>query len=224
MTVLGIETATHLCGAALVRRGNLLAERFVDERNVHAERLMELIQGVTADHGRLEAVEGIAVSIGPGSFTGLRIGASIAKGLAFGGDKLLIGVPTLQALIERARRESPVGGRAHELAAVLPARRGEYFMMRESTGEVRVVRRESVVDECRRNTLVLTGDTGGLKLTAEGAADIPEVEDHLRRCSASSVAYIGERMFLEGRRDDIKTLEPRYLLEFFLRVDMMERT
>jgi tRNA threonylcarbamoyladenosine biosynthesis protein TsaB len=224
MTVLGIETATQVCGAALIRDGSVIAERSVNERNVHAERVMGLIGQVTADGGGLRDVDGIAVSIGPGSFTGLRIGASVAKGLAFGGEKAVVGVPTLQALLEHARRTSRLAAGARELMAVIPARRGEYYTLRESVPDVRILDTPSLSSECLREGLMLTGEFGAKGNTGSGMDGIPVVEVFARCCSPSAVALLGERMLREGRHDDLATLEPRYLLDFFQSVDKMERT
>ena len=80
MTLLGIETATAVCGVALVRDGAVLAEKAVEERYAHAEKLFGFLDDVLESSGvPLCELQGIAVSIGPGSFTGLRIGLSVAR-------------------------------------------------------------------------------------------------------------------------------------------------
>ena len=219
MTLLAIETATRICGAAFLHDGTVLAEKEVDEKNVHAERLMGLIEDVLRDHGGLKAVDAIAVSIGPGSFTGLRIGVSVAKGLAYGGDKIIVGVPTLGALIERARRGSAIIRPSDTLVGLLQARKGEFFVAREGADEVRVVRGETIVAEGSAGNIVLTGDVESLGLSS----NLPIVEKSLRSCSAATLGLIGERMIRAGKRDNIETLEPHYMLEFFLNVHTMER-
>lgn len=99
MKVLGIETSTLLGGVALVEDDLLVAESRINVAVAHSERLMGEIAHVLR-HARLapDAVDAIAVSIGPGSFTGLRVGLSTAKGLAYGTGKPLVAVPTLEAL------------------------------------------------------------------------------------------------------------------------------
>ena len=99
MIVLGLETATNVCGVALVDDDRVLAEFSTSGRLTHSQRLMPLVeQALTEagiDRGRLD---GIAVSAGPGSFTGLRIGLATAKGLGFALDRPVLAVPTLDAL------------------------------------------------------------------------------------------------------------------------------
>jgi tRNA threonylcarbamoyladenosine biosynthesis protein TsaB len=78
--ILGIETATAVCAAAVAGGGHVFAESSLEEKYIHAERLMSMVDEVLRESGRsLAALDAIAVSIGPGSFTGLRIGLSVAK-------------------------------------------------------------------------------------------------------------------------------------------------
>jgi tRNA threonylcarbamoyladenosine biosynthesis protein TsaB len=97
--ILNLETATPVCSVALSRHGNLLGYREADGDKSHATRLTVLIQELLADHLlEMDEVDAISLSMGPGSYTGLRIGASVAKGMAYGSGKPLIGIPTLKAL------------------------------------------------------------------------------------------------------------------------------
>jgi len=95
--ILAIDTSTWVCAVALLRDGVVVAAR--DEpAESHAATLPLLVETVLADaRERLEPGDAIAVSIGPGSFTGLRIGLSLAKGMAFAGSLRVVGVPTLDA-------------------------------------------------------------------------------------------------------------------------------
>ncbi|MBN2355030.1 tRNA (adenosine(37)-N6)-threonylcarbamoyltransferase complex dimerization subunit type 1 TsaB, partial [candidate division KSB1 bacterium] len=103
MIILGIETATQVCGVALARDGVLLCEYRSNMKNIHARVLTASIEKIWQD-AQVEAgqLNGIAVSIGPGSFTGLRIGLSTAKGIAFAVGCPIMAVPTLQALAHQA--------------------------------------------------------------------------------------------------------------------------
>ena len=93
MTILQIETATTMCAVALAKDGVVLAQKQLDERNIHAEVITLYIDEVIASAGLKYAdVDAIAVSCGPGSYTGLRIGVSTAKGLCYALDKPLIAV------------------------------------------------------------------------------------------------------------------------------------
>jgi len=97
--VLGIDTATVVAGTAVVTEGKTIAERFVNNRLTHSQNLMPMIDQVLKDAGvTSKDLDGLAVSIGPGSFTGLRIGLATAKGLAQVLNLSLAGVSTLDVL------------------------------------------------------------------------------------------------------------------------------
>jgi tRNA threonylcarbamoyladenosine biosynthesis protein TsaB len=97
--ILCIETATEVCSVALFRDHRLLGIRESSARNVHSSMLTTFIRELTASPGPgLAALDAIAVSMGPGSYTGLRIGVATAKGLCYALDRPLVAVPTLQAM------------------------------------------------------------------------------------------------------------------------------
>ncbi len=99
MKLLAIETATLAGGVALMGEEGLIAEIRLHVETRHSERLLPVIDRLFLDGGiGLADLDAIAVSIGPGSFTGLRVGLGTAKGLAMGSGKPLVGVPTLEAM------------------------------------------------------------------------------------------------------------------------------
>jgi tRNA threonylcarbamoyladenosine biosynthesis protein TsaB len=113
-------------GIALYEDGQLRAEIVRDVAGRHAERLLPELDAVLGALGwRPGELSGIGVSIGPGSFTGLRVGLATVKGIAFGGSPRVIGVPTLAALAEQGAREA--SRMADPVAALLDARRGEVY-------------------------------------------------------------------------------------------------
>jgi tRNA threonylcarbamoyladenosine biosynthesis protein TsaB len=224
--ILGIETSTTVCGAALARQGTVVHESSVDERNVHSERLLTQIHEVLhAARCSPRKLQGIAVSIGPGSFTGLRIGLSVAKGIAYGAGLPVVGVPTLLALAEHAAATSHLDPGAKVLAA-LDARRDEvYAQMCEWSGAECVAvgpptdaRAEQLVEELPEGRIFLTGDGVGKIVAVRAAAvrNLERIQGPGERCSAARVALMGERMFNAGMKDDLTTLEPSYIKEFFL--------
>lgn len=100
--ILSIETSSQLCSVALHDQGRLIAASQSEEEGAHAKQLTLLIEDVIKKAGtKLSSLVGIAISIGPGSYTGLRIGLATAKGLCFGLDKPLIAVSTLKILAAR---------------------------------------------------------------------------------------------------------------------------
>jgi tRNA threonylcarbamoyladenosine biosynthesis protein TsaB len=119
---LGLETATWTASVGIVDDQCALAERSVRVSDSHARVLLGLIDDVLGDAGLgIADLDLLAVSIGPGSFTGLRIGLSVAKGIALAAGTAVTGVPTLEALARAA------GPRQGVVCPVLDARKGEVY-------------------------------------------------------------------------------------------------
>jgi tRNA threonylcarbamoyladenosine biosynthesis protein TsaB len=135
--ILAIETATKLCSVALGRDGELLAMREIDpsygkpsegkpEKLAHAEKVNVFIAEVMGEAGlTLKDLDAVAVGIGPGSYTGLRIGLSAAKGLCYALDKPIIGLSTLGTLVAAARMQ--YADLMGSLWPMIDARRMEVF-------------------------------------------------------------------------------------------------
>ena len=120
--LLAVDTATRVMGVALLRGETLLAEIATEGPRPHSERLLPGIDRVLALAGAaLHEVGAFAVSVGPGSFTGLRIGIATVKGFGLGDPRPVLGVPTLAALAAAA------AGAPGPVAALLDARRGEVY-------------------------------------------------------------------------------------------------
>lgn len=133
MKIVGIETSTLVGGVALLDDETLVAEYTLNVALTHSERLLSVLDQLLAATGTgLAEVDGLAVAVGPGSFTGLRIGLSTAKGLAFATGKPLVGVPTLDALA----RTLPFA--RHPVCPILDAKKGEVYacLYRTDRGEV----------------------------------------------------------------------------------------
>ncbi len=123
MKILALDTATEACSAALVFDGDI-AERYEVLGRGHAERLLPMVQEVLAEAGvALAAVDAIAFGRGPGSFTGLRIGAGVTQGLAFGANLPVVPVSDLAALAARTASHRSV---SHVLAC-LDARMSQVY-------------------------------------------------------------------------------------------------
>lgn len=104
MLILGIETSAKACSAALCRDGELLAQSYARTRLTHSRTLLPMIEDMLSNtETPKNAVDAIAVAQGPGSFTGIRIGISTAKGLCWGLNVPAIGVSTLEAMAQSAR-------------------------------------------------------------------------------------------------------------------------
>ena len=216
MHLLAIETSTQICAAALAENGRLLAEHRINIKNVHAARLFSVIHSVLDSASfKQNNLNGIAVSIGPGSFTGLRIGLSAAKGLAFGLNIPLVAVPTLQALA----RNAPI--RNGHVCAVLQSRIDEYYAAvyrRDNYNdslerETRIYSRQELV-QIVPNDACLIGHTSRLQEIAELKSRCffaPPAANHL---SAFVVAQIGGQKLINGDIATLETVEPRYYQQF----------
>ena len=125
MLLLALETAADVCGVALHDGDAVVAESSLRVARRHSAALLPLAEALLAAAGRSVAdVTAVAVSAGPGSYTGLRIGASTAKGLCTATGAALVPVPTLSALAEQAARWATDG---EFVVTALPSRRGEVY-------------------------------------------------------------------------------------------------
>lgn len=224
MKVLAIETATAVCGAAVVTEKDVLAEENLFDNHIHSEKLLTIIDTVQKRAGDCDV---IAVSIGPGSFTGLRIGLSVAKGLAFSQDKPLVAIPTLEALAQRAVLEG-TAGENDEVIAMIDARRNDAYAasytvqrsgMSGNWGPEALSLEILVSRFPEHGRIVLMGDAVAKLLQRHGAIlqndlrfRVPPIEHRL--CSAVSVGMLGVQKALRNDCADRATLEPLYVKEF----------
>ena len=216
MLVLGIETSTMQGGVALLSERGLLSEYLLNVKATHTERLLPLIDRALRDAGiTLRQIEGLAVAVGPGSFTGLRIGLSTAKGLAVAAGKPLVGVSTLEAMAWT------LPFCAYPVCPVLDARKGElYCALFRHEGE-RLIR--LMEDAALSPDSLLSWIQGATVFLGDGVTVygglLKERLKHLalfppsgqRTGSAATVAELGRRRLLQGQRDEISELTPRYL-------------
>ena len=122
MQVLALDTATEACSVALLTEGGLFG-RCEDVGRGHADAILGMVDATLAQGRlRLDQLDGIAASVGPGAFTGVRICVSVAQGLAFGAGLPVVAVTTLEALALQAMR-----GGARHVVACLDARMGEVY-------------------------------------------------------------------------------------------------
>jgi tRNA threonylcarbamoyladenosine biosynthesis protein TsaB len=227
--ILGIETATAVCAVALAEKGIVIGERSLEGRHIHAEELTVLLRDVCeAANVAPSGLEAIAVSIGPGSFTGLRIGLSVAKGLAFAASLPLVAVPTLEALAMQGARVAERSARY--FLPMLDARRGEVYagLYRREGDILREVMAVAAMGYAgvtkslpACENVVFLGDAVDLYSEYLRREKGPEhstmimLPRHQRISTAATVALLGERLFRSGERADLAAVEPFYLKEFF---------
>ncbi|MBK8499831.1 MAG: tRNA (adenosine(37)-N6)-threonylcarbamoyltransferase complex dimerization subunit type 1 TsaB [Flavobacteriales bacterium] len=211
--ILAIETTTKLCSVALGRDRAVLAQREVEtERHAHAEKVNIFIAEVMEEAGiKLADVDAVAVGIGPGSYTGSRIGLSAAKGLCYALDKPIIGVNTLTTLVEAARPAA--GNTGLPQWPMIDARRMEVFTQEydaqgKAMGEVTPL----VLDEAwaqAAGACCVFGDGAdkavGLWKSAPHVVHAPGIKAH-----AWAMLAHAEARLREGGADDLAYLVPLY--------------
>lgn len=223
MKILGIETATLVCAAAVVENGNIISEKSFTEPNKHSEKIISVINEVLNIAGNFDA---IAVSIGPGSFTGLRIGVSTAKGLAYSTGKPVVAVSTLEALIfniisSRASDENEI------VAALIDARRDEFYTALYNIRgneinlllEPQALRFNELLSKLPVTKVAFVGDGVQkfrqlIETNNYGSENLKFYPDSINFCRASSVALMGEKLLKSGITENITELEPVYIKDF----------
>jgi tRNA threonylcarbamoyladenosine biosynthesis protein TsaB len=209
--ILAIDTSTAQASVAVVEGLHPRAELSWNAGTNHSMTLFPSIDIVLRLGGTtLGDVTALVVAAGPGSFSGLRVGISAAKGLAFARDIPLVGVPTLDAAALEALR------RPGEVMAVLPAGRGQVYCARYAldpagfrrVSDYMILAPEKAAEEAGGAPLV--GEGAQLVAAARGddarGADVP---DGLRH--AAYLAELGSRYLASGGADQRDVLEPLYL-------------
>jgi len=221
--ILCIETGTDICSVGLARDGELISLRESDQGRDHAKRLGVFVDELLRETGVMpDELDAVAVGKGPGSYTGLRIGVSFAKGLCYGLQIPLVAVCSLDALAEVAIEDHEAGildVEAWDEATLCPmvdARRMEvytclYNAKGEPQGEVsaEIIDGESFADVRREGQLVIFGN---------GAAKCREVLPDATYInitpSARGLARLAQQRLSAGQVEDIAYFEPFYLKDF----------
>ncbi len=218
--ILNIETSTDVCSVAISDNGQVVFNKEDHSGPNHAVKLGvyvdEALSFIDAHGIPLEAV---AVSCGPGSYTGLRIGVSMAKGICYGRDVKLISIPTLELMaVPVLLGEHP----AEEDALIVPmldARRMEVYakVMDRALKEVRPIQADIVDADTYKEYL----DRGTVYFFGNGAEKCMEVINHPNarlvkgiEPLAKNMAPLAEKRFVEGKFEDVAYFVPFYLKDF----------
>ena len=213
--ILCLETSTTNCSVAIAVDGEIIAlQEDNNNKYSHAEKLHSFIDQVLAESGTLKSsLQAIAVSKGPGSYTGLRIGVSAAKGLCFAMDVPLIAIPTLEALAHQAVIENGC------IISMLDARRLEVYaavfssdnnQIRETKAEI--LDENSYDDYLKTNKVCFIGD-GVQKFKALCKHKNAVFIDN-KLPSAKQIGALAELKYHKNDFEDVAYFEPYYLKDF----------
>ena len=218
MKVLGVDTSTSCGSLGIIDDDAVVAEYALLRDETHSTRLVPAIQALLKE-ARLDLnkIDGMAVSLGPGSFTGLRVGLSAVKGLALAAERPVVGVPTLDALAFNLPFTPYV------ICPLVDARKGEVYTALYKDGEggrveqltpYQVVAPLDLLEKLPLQETIFLGD--GVEVYGELIEERLGVKvlfapPHLRFLRGSTVAEIGLQRFKKGETDDISSMVPIYV-------------
>ena len=225
--ILSIETGTDICSVALANDGELMALRESDEGRDHAKKVALFVDELLRETGvQPSDIDAIAVGKGPGSYTGLRIGVSFAKGMCYALNIPLIAIGSLDALAEVAREDFEAGildieeedWAQAKLCPMVDARRMEVYAQvfdveckAQSDVVAEVVTEESFNEWRSKGKFVIFGN--GAQKCAEM---LPDAIIESVVPSARGIVRLAEEAFNAGKFEDLAYFEPFYLKDFIV--------
>ena len=222
--LLNIETSTEVCSVALAKNGELLFETENAEGLNHSELLTVFIEEMlNANHIPPASIDAVAVSKGPGSYTGLRIGVSVAKGLCYALGKPLIGISTLDAMgkftAQNLQQYVKTSEKELLFCPMIDARRMEvYSSVYNAEGEqlepvsAKIIDEDSYSDYLRKNKILFFGNGASKcrdKLTHPNALFLGPP-----KASARFMLGLAEKKYNKREFEDVAYFEPFYLKNF----------
>ncbi len=222
--ILHIETATQFCSVALSDGDQVIAFRESNEKNAHSRVITVMIDEIFREYNlQLSSIDAVAVSQGPGSYTGLRIGVSTAKGLCYALDKPLISVGTLQAMAfgmaEIYLKQNP-GADNHLFCPMIDARRMEVYaaLFDQHNRQIREIKAEIITErsfeeEFKKRTVVFGGD-GADKCKTLLSVNGNAVFLNDFQPSTKYMVKLALEKFEKACFEDVAYFEPFYLKDF----------
>lgn len=219
MKLLAIESSGLVASAAVFADDTIVAEFTVNNKQTHSQTLLPMIDQVVTMSGiDLKELDAIATTSGPGSFTGLRIGAATAKGLGLALHKPIVPITTLEALAFR------LAGRSGNICPMMDARRNQVYtgvyrvsdMMLACVSEQEAISIEECIAKLNDmgDSVTVLGDGVPVHLeTLKDKLRVPwqEAPAHMNRQSAASVAVLGARYYEKGKIVSAEAFRPDYL-------------
>lgn len=216
--ILSIETSTNICSALIARDSEILSEKICTQPQNHAKQLPLFLEEII-NFARQNSVmpDAVAVSAGPGSYTGLRIGVSSAKGLCYALGIPLIAVDTLQIIAKEA--VAKYGDNSLLYCPMIDARRMEVYtalfdgkLDKITQTEAKIIDNQSFADLLETQKILFCGN-GSDKCRQTIVSDNAIFLDNINPLSSNMVA-IAQEKFANGIFEDTAYFEPFYLKEF----------
>jgi tRNA threonylcarbamoyladenosine biosynthesis protein TsaB len=216
MRILAMDTATKSCSVAVAENETILRQITNVSEQTHSKHLLEMVHAVTEESGlTLSDLHGFAITRGPGSFTGLRIGISSIKGLALAVSRPVVGISSLQALAQQ------IGTTSHLICPLIDARKGEVYTSIYRCGKEALMpvleERAMAPYEAVRNInspCIFVGSGAVLyrDLIKDMLGDLARFASEDRHIiQASTVAYLGLKRFQNGDAGEVADLVPYYI-------------
>lgn len=218
-----IETSTSLCSTALVEDGKVVCERISDEPRAHASKTALFVSEMLSEKGlKVSDCDAVAVSKGPGSYTGLRVGVSTAKGLCFGAGIPMISVGTLDTLVWQALDGNMLPEGCRYIIPMIDARRMEVYTgiftpdgKQISPTVAQIIDADSFKDQLAEGPVLFIGDG------ADKCKDtLTSPNARLIQCCPKAASMMHPAIdALEAKMfEDVAYFEPFYLKEFITTV------
>jgi tRNA threonylcarbamoyladenosine biosynthesis protein TsaB len=215
--ILSIETATPVCSVALHIQGNLVASYELHTERSHSDQLTSLIEQICKQSGiSLPQISAVAISKGPGSYTGLRIGVATAKGLCFSLNKPLIAINTLEAMVWQI---NTFFDKNTLFCPMIDARRMEvYCLVADSKGgilettQAKIIDNQSFENILSQNKVVFFGNGATKCKTAIQHENAIFIEDLYP--IARTVGLLASKQYTQKAFEDLIYFEPFYLKDF----------
>lgn len=203
--ILAIETSTKAASVAVTDGGKFLAEIICESSAAHSETLMPQIEEVIKISGA-KNFDAVAISIGPGSFTGLRIGLAAAKALAYAWQIKIIGVETLQAMAYHFPGAN--------VLTLIDAQKNRAYVQKFSdckkVSEIEIKPLDEIINSAGDEEIFLCGDVLH-KIKNPLPTNLKIAPLNLRMPRAVNVALVAEKLFAEEKFDNVMNLEPLYI-------------
>jgi len=216
LKLLAIDTSSSQCSIALAKDGLILNTSAEDSNHKHSTALATMAkEALIESETELSEIDGIAVSIGPGSLTGLRVGLAFAKGLCMAASLRIVAVPTLGAMSRAVNRENSC------IKPIIRAKKGflHTALYETNNGILKEIDPYNLITDENIsadifNKTILVGDDTVIESVSEFAGEYEIIKNSSLNPVAVGVAIIGEEMFIKGKTSELTNLEPDYKMEF----------